>query len=881
MLIRLLFCIWAFWFKVIAAEFQPKVTRTSDSTVFYVAAFDDSTTLLRVQENGMFISFDNGGTWQEPNGAPSGVMMVDIDEHHRHDRAVAQTKDGQFYLTEDQGKHWRSLASPIDSKEYLYCDLDTHPLRRDYFLVRCTKCPEMEMGSSQLIDLHKRDSFMPSCQEFSYVSNNGGKDFKKIESPKHEPSPDTEYLGVTCEFASKSVESTLPSSRDLIYCFDGKMDKWFDNDFTFQTSGVLFYTDDFGKSSKVVDQFKDLTVSNFEVLNSHILVYTLEDRFNRWSASNLWVSSDGFKFSKAFLPTILRDMDTYGTTEDGLGRIILPLYVESEDDNRASQILISDSSGLQFRVLELTPEDNMEFSILEASKTLKGTMWADLMSLVKGPRYSGHPSFDFHQVSKISFDYGSTWSNLKVVASPNHRKDLFTCDINDVDHCSLHKLFGDSLPTETAGILMTLGTVGDGSENSWENLMTFISRDGGKTWEVAFEYPCQFAFGDLGNVIVAMPFSPDEDSDPQSEFYYSLDQGKTWKEYQLEVPIMPTELISTTPDSSGLNFIISSFSLTRDNETPPGSFFYTIDFSDAFNGEVCGPKEFESWYLAGGECVNGAKYSYSRRKQNSQCLVRKLFEDLVLTEEICDECTDKDYECSFGFSRDSNGVCKPDFKPLSFSPECMKSGKDSAKVKPMTKLPGNKCRKELKIEPLEVPCTQGHTILLTENNFNSKIQMYQYFDTKQDETLIIDTARNGVYISHDSGQIVKRFDPGENIVEIVFNTYHNSYAYLFGESGKLYVTANRCQSFAIAELPHSRQLGLPLEFHAKDPNTFIYYGGKNCKDMFSPSCHPVAYITTDGGKSFTKLLDNAIHCEFAGSLFKHPVDENLIYCQVK
>ncbi|GAV53273.1 hypothetical protein ZYGR_0AI05570 [Zygosaccharomyces rouxii] len=887
MFMRLLCCFWAFLFRVIAAEFQPKVTKTSGAPVFYVTAFDDSTTLLGLQPDGLLISFDNGVNWKKPDGIPPNITMVDIDEHYRHLRAVAIDEEGQFYLTEDQGKQWKRLQLPTEAKDELFCELDTHPFEKDYFLARCTKCPDMDF-LTETINMRKRSMFMPPCQISSYASNNGGKSFKKIESPKHESSADTDYLGLSCEFVSKSTDSTLSSNRDLVYCLDSKMDKLSGNEFAAKISGVLFYTNDFGKSSKVVDQFEDSAVSDFQVLNSHILVYTLEDRFNRWSATNLWVSGDGFNFGKAYLPTILRDPDTYGTKEDELGRIIMPTYSFEEDDPGTSQILISDSSGLQFHVLQLTTENNLGFIMLETSKTLKGTMWADLMSLVKGPQNS----FFVYPSSKVSFDYGDTWSNLKVVASPNQHKDLFACDVADVENCSLKKMMGfidDAATGETAGILMTVGTVGSGDNDMLNKPMTFISRDGGKTWEVAFEYPCLYAFGDLGNIIVAMPYSPDEDMDPQGEFYYSLDQGRTWKEYQLEVPILPLGLISTTPDGSGLNFIVSSFKLDLDgknsmgplsSDTPEG-LFYTIDFADAFNGKVCGSKDFEPWYLAGGECVNGAKYSYNRRKQDSQCLVRKLFENLALKEEACDQCTEKDYECSSGFSRDGNGVCKLDLKAIGFSPECMNSGKNSVRVKPIVKQPGNKCRKEIKVDPVEVPCNTGKEIVITENNFKSKIQMYQYFDTKQDETLIFDTTKDGVYISHDSGQTLKQFNPGENIVEIVFNAYHDSYAYLFGQSGKLYVTRNRCRSFAVTELPHSRQLGLPLEFHAKNPDIFIYYGGKNCEDMFNPSCHPVAYITTDGGKSFAKLLDNAIHCEFAGSLLKQPVNENLIYCQVK
>ncbi|MCQ4711927.1 hypothetical protein NE459_25485, partial [[Clostridium] innocuum] len=56
---------------------------------------------------------------------------------------------------------------------------------------------------------------------------------------------------------------------------------------------------------------------------------------------------------------------------------------------------------------------------------------------------------------------------------------------------------------------------------------------------------------------------------------------------------------------------------------------------------------------------------------------------------------------------------------------------------------------------------------------------------------------------------------------------------------------------------------------------------KNCESILSPECHAVAYLTNDGGETFTEMLDNAIHCEFAGTLFKYPSNDDMVMCQVK
>lgn len=55
--------------------------------------------------------------------------------------------------------------------------------------------------------------------------------------------------------------------------------------------------------------------------------------------------------------------------------------------------------------------------------------------------------------------------------------------------------------------LSTTGIVGDGSVFDWGDQRTFISRDGGLTWKLAFDFPCLYAVGDYGNVIVAIPYN--------------------------------------------------------------------------------------------------------------------------------------------------------------------------------------------------------------------------------------------------------------------------------------------------------------------------------------------------------------------------------------
>ncbi|QLG73237.1 hypothetical protein HG535_0E03210 [Zygotorulaspora mrakii] len=841
-------------------EFAPKVSATKTSGTFQVAAFDDSTTLLLVSENKLKISWNNGENWENAEQVDQKVEWVTVDSFYAHDRAFVSIKNqGKVYMTNDQGKSWSLLElDGGENNDYGTCLVQSHPRNRDYIIAECRTS-------------HIEDGFL--------VSNDSGKNFRLIETPVEGPSRSNANvtIDVRCEFGEISPESSLFDNDPIVYCLTAYYERNEKYETTKATS-VLYYTDDFGKSVKKFEQFEDKAVRGFKLLNSYLIISIADDKFNEASAISYWISTDGKFFNKAYLPTVARNDRRHSAYEDMAGRIILPISASGDQDSGATILILrSDSTGLIFEVVPWGSFKNERAAFFELSTTLPGTIVAQSRSFFRNRR-----TRDQIEPTKITADNGLTWQNLRVV-DPD-MNDTYSCDINDFENCFLSPLFVEGvLQNPTPGILMLLGEVTDGDVKELSDMMTFISVDGGSTWRFALEYPAAYAFGDYGNIIVAIPYNPEEDNDPLAEFYYSLDHGRTWTEYQLEEEIMALEVRSTTPDGSGSKFILNGLTLSRSDTFT--NYIYTIDFSEAFDGKACSDDDFETWQLAGGKCINGAKISMQKRKQDASCLVKTEFKNLETQSEPCEECTNDDYECSPGFSRNEIGECVPDYNLLSYSETCLKSKTQQTKLDPIKKIKNNRCKKELSIEPVTVSCKElsdpnEGEIMVTENEFTSELKFYEYFDTVEDESLIMATDE-GIYISHDSAQNIRKFNVDDRIIEVVFNPFFNSSAYLFGKSGSLYITNDRGSSFYVTKLPETKQLGFPLEFNAKEKNTFIYYGGEDCNSMFDQNCHAVAYITRDGGETFIKLLDNAIHCEFVGSTFPYPVDENLIICQVK
>ncbi|CAD6644866.1 XXYS1_4_G0015260.mRNA.1.CDS.1 [Saccharomyces cerevisiae] len=869
-----------------AEEFVPKVTETLSEYSFSLESFDDSNSLIRLDNQVVWISSDSGENWEAAKEIEDHILKLIVDPLHGQDRAFASIHlSPKFYVTDDRGKSWRPLTIPISENCRLgtSCSIATHPTDKKYLIADCP-CFITDNGYIQI-------------QNEIYFTNDG-ESFYNIE-PSLKKKEDDHTTSSSCNFVKSSKDSDIEGNDASILCLFSN-EGYDSNHHLIAAYTQLALSTDGGKTFKKFDEFNDKVIHQYKILKSHIIVSTQDDRYNEMSPMDIWISNDASTFQKARLPAQVRHVDMYGIYEDSIGRIIIPISTiftdEKNDQPAPSEILISDSQGLKFLPVEWTINPHFGYIDIASPHFLEGTIIG-----------SFHPSFDYSHnkgkynkkiaryETKISVDNGLTWSNLKVVDEEN--ADSFPCDITRPERCSLQNPFYSiKISNPTAGIMLMTGSVGDGSEFEWEDQKTFISRDGGLTWRFVHNSSGLYATGDLGNIIVYIPYDPNEDGDFQSEFYYSLDQGRTWKEYELTNAISsvdPHKLINPTPDGSGSKFIFSGWFATTDSETNSiislKSIAYIIDFSAAFDSRTCEEEDFEDWDLADGKCVNGAKYKYRRRKQDAQCLVKKAFKDLSLDETPCNSCGESDYECSFEFVRDANGLCIPDYNLIAFSNICDKSKDKSVLVEPLQLIKGDKCKTPMKIEPVDIPCDEipeegssDREIVTTENKFDFEIKFYQYFDTVADESLVMLNSIGDAYISHDGGQTIKRFDTnGEKIVEVVFNPYFNSSAYLFGSKGNIFSTHDRGHSFMIAKLPEARQLGMPLDFSAKAQDTFIYYGGKNCESILSPECHAVAYLTKDGGETFTEMLDNAIHCEFAGTLFEYPSNEEMVMCQVK
>jgi hypothetical protein len=103
------------------------------------------------------------------------------------------------------------------------------------------------------------------------------------------------------------------------------------------------------------------------------------------------------------------------------------------------------------------------------------------------------------------------------------------------------------------GLLMVVGNVGDHLA-PYADSDTFLSRDAGFTWEEVHKDAHLWEFGDSGSILVMA-----NDEEATDHVMYSLDEGKTWREYKFDTEKMRVRVIVTVPEDTSRRFILLGY----------------------------------------------------------------------------------------------------------------------------------------------------------------------------------------------------------------------------------------------------------------------------------------------------------------------------------
>lgn len=287
--------------------------------------------------------------------------------------------------------------------------------------------------------------------------------------------------------------------------------------------------------------------------------------------------------------------------------------------------------------------------------------------------------------TRLSINGGSAWGALQPPSSFRFGH-CNTCPPGaSLEQCSLH-LHGPtswfapegphpnfySIPS-APGLVLATGNVGAHLDMSPDADCTWMSRDGGVTWENIAENTAIYEIGMHGGVVV---LASHRSEGPTDAVTFSLDEGACFHKIQLPEPML-VENIRIAPGGNSGVFLVHGTACLKTTahpscgftggSTPPGKM-YALDLEELLAGDwkecstAQGTTDYEAWVVPKeGSCLLGVKRTLWRRNRDSFCVNPKGWDPQTAAapEEPC-QCSNADVECEFGYVRGVNGTeCVP------------------------------------------------------------------------------------------------------------------------------------------------------------------------------------------------------------------------------
>ncbi|KAL7269099.1 vacuolar protein sorting/targeting protein PEP1 [Rhizina undulata] len=830
---------------------DPKISTTDfDNLPEIFFYFDDSSVILTLDGRTQVVwrSDDDGATWAKVKG-PEGASWDMMAHPFDNKRAFIFGEDKEHWFTKDQGKSWHKFESPVPLS-MSQAPLVFHAKKPDYILYSGRKC-------------EPDDFFGLNCQELTYYTRDGfDSDMKLMRENTH-----------GCLFARGTEIFDEASDYTILCIVDGK-DRYPEN-------RKLVVSENFfeGEREPRLDGYK--TVEGVVGIASvqKFIVAAVKSAGTEEMA--LYISDDALMWDRAEFP-----QDHGGLKEDAYTILESTPYSIQVDvlTTRASNpfgtLFTSNSNGTYFtRNLDHTnrsPEGLVDF---EQIQNIQGIVMANIVD--NADEVKENPKKSKIVQSRISFDDGKfdTWQPLK---GPDG-KNLNLHSVTKLSNGG--RVFSSAAP----GLVMGVGSLGDRLDK-YDECDLFVSDDAGLTWKLARKDAHKYEFGGSGSVIVAI-----YDEDTTNKIAYSLNHGKDWKEVDLGKDVR-ARLLTTTPDSTSLKFTLVATG--KDKK----AYIFLIDFTDVFDRACKLDKDnekdgdFEKWYARKDEkgdpdCLMGHKQYYWRRKADAECYVDALYKDPEPEKEQC-ECADHDFECDFNFVKQDGECARAEgYKPRFESGECKKPEDTFMGPSGYRKIPGNDCKGGLtKDEKKELPCNDVSAAPkngdIKSSNWDFKGNVIEYFylelaesSSKTDETIVMRTDNDEVYISHDHGKEWEQILKDVKVVAIYPHSYIFDTVYFITPTAEVWFTVDRGENFDYIKVPsppnrHDLQV---MDFHPIKSEWLIWTGYKDCENKMT--CHAVAWYTTDRGEEWHELLPFVGTCKWIRGQRQNVISDKLVFCE--
>ena len=726
--------------------------------------FDDSDNILILSKGGdVLISRDLGGDdfrFEPVADVPSGKAFDVV--LHPFNKKVGYILGSEYthWITEDRGESWRSFT------------LDGYPVPfRPPFNFHAT-------DSDKVIVNMCTNLF--ACEEMAFYTTDG------FKTPVRELRTHTRG----CQYA-RSTENfkTSPDDEDdnrVVCVVKGRRS----SPWTPMDHARLVVSDDYFLNEDEPMLERDRVVQgivNVAVVKSFLVAAASAKGTDELA---LYVTDDAKTWHRAVFPKDHKlEQDAYTMLESTNYSIQVDVMT-TRPINAMGVLFSSNSNGTYFtRNLEHTNRNYAGLVDFEKVFGIQGIMITNVVDNWEEVETS--PLAPKKLKSKITFDDGRTWSPLTADG-----EEIHVHSVGDMSNTG--RVFSSPAP----GILMAIGNKGKRLQ-SYEDGDLYVSDDAGLTWTKAVKNAHKYEFGDRGAVLMAI-----EDEGTTDKIIYSIDHGKKWHKADLGEEVRP-KVLTTTPDSTSLKFFLMA---TEGKREDTKHYAFSINFEDLHEGK-CKDNDFEKWYARVNEegeptCIMGHKQWYRRRKADADCFVDREFEDPMPEYEPC-ACIKADFECDYNFLPSDDGeTCKPAGTDSNFEGQCKNEDDTYMGSSGFRQIPGNDCDRTAKDavtldEETERSCKEGFKapasgqISNELTSFDGKVAEYHYLERNEinrdehDETIVMRTDENKVYLTRDAGKTWDSILEGENIVKISPHQHFDDRCFFLTRGKTVHYTINR------------------------------------------------------------------------------------------
>ena len=564
---------------------------------------DDETIIMRTEQREIYITHDHGKTWEE---ILKGKEIVAISPHQYFNDVVFFITDSEtvFYTT-DRGKRIHQFEAPLPPNVHGLPILGFHPNKKDWLIWTGAKdCRRSKVD----------------CHSVAYVTTDRGDQWTTL----------LRYVK-KCQFIT---EEGRGRSEKLIYCeqYEGER---------LGSPLQLVASDDFYEEQTV--QFNDII--DFATMSEFIIVAAKsEDRLSL----KIDASVDGKTFADARFPPNFNVLhqQAYTVLNSSTHSVFLHVTVHDTKDHEYGSLLKSNSNGTSY-VLSLSGVNrNTEgYADFERLQGLEGVIMVNVVENIEEVKGGEEKRLK----TLITHNDGAEWS-LLAPPTPDTDGNGFECK-GSRDKCSLHlhgyterENPGNTYTSRSAiGLTMGTGNVGEYLGPKAE-ADTFLSRDGGITWKVVSKGQYMWAYGDQGAIIVIVL-----ESELTDTVQYSLDEGRTWKDYRFSDKKMYISELSTAPSANSRQFLLwGKVDGVRDKVS-----VVDLDFS-GLTDRLCNLDEQNpeagDYYLwqpkhpaQKDDCLFGHVAQYHRKRPDADCYNGPQTQHLHSIARNC-SCTRQDFE---------------------------------------------------------------------------------------------------------------------------------------------------------------------------------------------------------------------------------------------